>query len=242
MFSETPDHLPIGRLHHTTHNAMSNQPIEHLYISISGLIGAGKTTLAERLSELIAKQIHLKEPLKIYREPVDDNPYLTEFYKNMEKHAFALQIHLLNARLIQQREIAAERVSAIQDRTIYEDKIFAEVLAQNGQMSQLNLATYLQLFQTLSSDMRRPTLIVHLDVTPEVALERIKKRGRACEQSITLEYLKQLHAGYEKHLSEISNYVTVIRVAYNHFPSAELVAEKVLEQFLMSRTARYVTF
>jgi deoxyadenosine kinase len=221
---------------------MTNRPVEHLYISISGLIGVGKTTLAERLSELIASELQLKEPLKVYKEPVEENPYLVDFYSNMREHAFPLQIHLLNARFKQQEEIAAQRVSAIQDRTIYEDKIFAEVLTQNGQMSERNLTTYLQMFETLAIHMRRPTIIVHLDVTPEIALERIKKRGRACEQSITLEYLQQLHAGYEKHLNEISNYVLVIRVQYNQFPSAEIVAKRVLEQFRMRHKALYVTF
>lgn len=187
-----------------------------LYIAISGLIGAGKSTLAERLGA--------RMKLPVYKEPVEQNPYLDKFYGNMAAHAFQMQIYLLNERFKQQQQIAWRDEGAVQDRSIYEDTIFALMLTRAGLMSELDYQTYTALFRNMSNFMRRPTLIVYLDVSPQEALRRIQERQRACEASITLEYLSQLHAAYEEFLAHISRTIPVLRINYNQFPTTEEMA------------------
>lgn len=189
---------------------------ESLYIALSGLIGAGKTTLSKELGRVLN--------LKVYHEPVADNPYLADFYGDMKQHGFAMQIYLLNERFRQQQAIVWSGNSAVQDRSIYEDKVFAAMLRDDGIISERNYATYEQLFANMSKFMSRPTLLVYLDVKPETALQRIEARGRACENSITLEYLAKLHASYERFINEIAKTVQVLRIDYSQFHDAKEMA------------------
>lgn len=192
-----------------------------LYITISGLIGAGKSTLAAALAK------HTGLPL--YLEPVEQNPYLELFYADKSKHAFAMQIYLLNERFRQQQEIIWAGKGAVQDRSIYEDCVFARMLTSSGIMSELDYNTYASLFTHMSNFMQRPTGIVYLSVSPEQALARIQARGRACESTITLDYLTQLHAAYKHFLVEIARTVPVLRIDYNQFTSTEEMTANIMQ-------------
>ncbi|MBU1900079.1 deoxynucleoside kinase, partial [Myxococcota bacterium] len=133
--------------------------LQDLFIGIAGLIGAGKTTLATKLGE------HLKVP--VYYEPVADNEYLADFYRDTARYAFQTQIYLLNRRFQQHQEIIWRGGGGIQDRTIYEDAVFAKTLVDQKLMDQRDYQTYLQLFKHMSNFMCRPNVIVFLDLSPE---------------------------------------------------------------------------
>jgi len=195
----------------------------NLFIGISGLIGAGKTTLATAL----AKEMDLP----VFYEPVINNVYLEDFYKDMKKYGFNLQIYLLNKRFAQHQQIIWQGKGGVQDRTIYEDKIFAKILYDTGNIDYRDYQTYLELFSHMSNFMKKNTLIVHLDVTPEEAMERIRIRARGCETGITLEYLQALYKGYEEFLAEISKIVPVIRIRYDDFHSVEQMAKDIKNQY-----------
>lgn len=136
------------------------QDLQNFFVGIAGLIGAGKTTLATTLAE------HLNLP--VYYEPVADNAYLADFYGNPAKYAFATQIYLLNRRFQQHQEIIWRGGGAVQDRTIYEDAVFAKTLVKQGLMDQRDYQTYLELFKHMSNFMCRPNVIVFLDLSPRV--------------------------------------------------------------------------
>jgi len=191
---------------------------QHLntYIAISGIIGAGKSTLATALARVLR--------CPAYFESVGENPILPKFYADQQRYAFILQVHLLNKRFAQQQQIIWSRLPAVQDRSIYEDRVFAKMLTDSGKMSTDEFNTYCELFDNMMHFMERPTLIVHLDVTPEESLRRIRLRERGCESGITLEYLQALHAGYETFLAEISRKIPVIRVDWAKWHDAEAVA------------------
>ena len=205
-----------------------------LFIGISGLIGAGKTTLATAL----AKKLNLP----VYYEPVVDNVYLEDFYTDMSKYAFPMQIYLLNKRYKQQQQIIWNNTGGVQDRTIYEDSVFASMLYQSGAMEERDYQTYRELFSSMSNFMRRPNLIVHLDLTPEESMKRIHERSRGCESGITIEYLTSLYNAYETFISEISRIIPVIKVDYSRFRTAEEMAEAIAEEYSDLSTVRYVSW
>ena len=207
---------------------------EGLFIGISGLIGAGKTTLATAL----AKQLNLP----VYYEPVVDNVYLEDFYIDMPKYAFPMQIYLLNKRYKQQQQIIWNNTGGVQDRTIYEDSVFASMLYQSGQMSERDYQTYRELFASMSNFMRRPNLIVHLDLTPEESMRRINERSRGCESGITVEYLTALYNAYETFINEISRIIPVIKVDYSRFHTASEMAAAIAKEYSELSTVRHVSW
>jgi deoxyadenosine kinase len=188
---------------------MTNTLNPQLYIAISGLIGSGKSTLADKLGVAMG--------LPVFKEPVAANPYLAMFYEDMGKHSFAMQVYLLSERFQQQQRIVWSGTGAVQDRSIYEDSVFARMLADSGLMSDLDFQTYTSLFRAMTNFMQRPTFIVYLDVSPSEALQRIGMRGRSFETGITVEYLTSLHAAYEVFLRDISRTIPVMRVRYEQF-------------------------
>eukprot|EP01111_Echinosteliopsis_oligospora_P020038 TRINITY_DN9994_c0_g1_i1.p1 TRINITY_DN9994_c0_g1~~TRINITY_DN9994_c0_g1_i1.p1 ORF type:complete len:227 (-),score=47.28 TRINITY_DN9994_c0_g1_i1:40-642(-) len=188
-------------------------PVDSLHIGISGLIGAGKTTLCSALGKILN--------LPTYFEHVIENEYLEDFYKDPKKYSFPLQIYLLNHRFRQQQQIIWQGKGGVQDRTIYEDSVFAKMLADSNLMDNRDYRTYTSLFSNMSNFMRKPNLIIYLDVSPEQSLARIKKRGRDCESNISLEYLSNLYKSYEEFIQEISRVIPVIRVNWSEFRSAE---------------------
>ena len=205
------------------HRANSSGALGHAFIGIAGLIGAGKSTLAAALGEHLGLDVHY--------EPVIDHAYLDDFYRNPARYAFPMQIYLLNRRFQQHQEIIWRGRGGVQDRTIYEDAIFAQTLRDAGQLDSRDYETYLSLFRNLSNFMCRPNVIVYLDVTPEKSLERIKARDRSCEETIPLDYLKRLSENYEQFLAEISRQIPVIRVNWDEFWDVETLAAAVSREY-----------
>jgi len=161
-----------------------------LYVAIAGNIGAGKTTLTRMLSQKLG--------WKAYYEKVIDNPYLEDFYKDMSRWSFHLQIYFLSHRFKSQQEITEWPGSCIQDRSIYEDvEIFATTLHKQGFMSDRDFENYKALFEIMATYLRKPDLIIYLQASTDRLFEHIKKRGRAYEQKIDRAYLEQLNQAYE---------------------------------------------
>ncbi len=208
--------------------------LQDLFIGIAGLIGAGKSTLATALGKHIG--------LPVYYEPVDDNEYLADFYQETAKYAFATQIYLLNRRFQQHQEIIWRGGGCVQDRTIYEDAVFAKTLVDQGLMEERDYRTYLSLFKHMSNFMCRPNVIVYLDVSPERSMERIRQRARGVESGVQLDYLKALYAEYEKFIQDISRTVPVIRVSWEQYRTAEEMAVVIEQEYLRGTFLREVTW
>lgn len=162
-----------------------------MHIALAGNIGAGKTTL----TELLAK--HYK--WKPHFEDVDENPYLNDFYNDMQRWSFNLQIYFLNSRFKQIIDIRKSGQTVIQDRTIYEDsEIFAPNLHSMGLMSTRDFNNYKTLFDLMVSLVQPPDLLIYLRASVPTLVNQIQKRGREYENSIRIDYLKQLNDRYEK--------------------------------------------
>ncbi len=204
-----------------------------IFIGIAGMIGAGKSTLATALGH------HLG--IDCYYEPVADNEYLADFYRDTAKYSFAMQVYLLNRRFQQHQEIIWRGRSAVQDRTIYEDSIFAKILAQTGLMDERDYRTYVELFRNMSNFMCKPSVIVFLDVSPEASADRIRMRSRDVETGIQLDYLKALYDGYQEFVEDISKVIPVIRVDYERFQSVEAMAQVIHREYLSASFLRQVT-
>jgi deoxyadenosine kinase len=217
----------------TNSEKRSRSPLGNAFIGIAGLIGAGKTTLAKALGE------HLH--LDVHYEPVIDNEYLADFYRETARYSFAMQIYLLNRRFQQHQEIIWRGRGGVQDRTIYEDAIFAKTLRDLGQMDSRDYETYVTLFRNLSNFMCRPNAIVYLDVTPENSLKRIKQRSRDCESVVGLDYLHRLYDNYEEFVQDISRLIPVIRVGWNEFWEVEEIAAAISREYTQTSFLRQVT-
>ena len=158
-------------------------------MAICGNIGSGKTSLAEKLGHHYGWDV-------LY-ESVDNNPYLADFYENMEKWAFHLQIHFLNSRFSQIKSIQDKKQSAIQDRTIYEDAyIFAMNLKKSQLLNERDYETYLALFNSMIEHIHAPDLLIYLKADIPRLVSQIQKRGREYESAIRLDYLKNLNEHY----------------------------------------------
>ena len=165
-------------------------------IAIAGNIGAGKTSLTKQLSKSLK--------YKSYYEDVIANPYLDDFYNHMERWSFNLQIYFLNSRFKQLVSIDKGKENVIQDRTIYEDAfIFAPNLNAMGLMTQRDYDNYLSLFDTMINLVKPPDLLVYLQSSIPNLVNKIHKRGRDYEKTISIEYLSRLNERYE---AWITNY------------------------------------
>ena len=165
-----------------------------MHIAIAGNIGSGKTTLAGLLSKHYGWEAHY--------EDVDTNPYLNNFYEDMQRWSFNLQIYFLNSRFRQVVEIREKNKKVIQDRTIYEDAyIFAPNLHAMGLMSSRDFNNYSSLFELMSSLIDPPDLLIYLRASVPTLVSQIQKRGRDYENSIRLDYLKKLTERYEDWIS-----------------------------------------
>jgi len=161
-----------------------------MHIAVAGNIGAGKTTLSELLSKHYKWTPHY--------EDVDQNPYLNDFYNDMQRWSFNLQIYFLNSRFQQILDIRKSGKTIIQDRTIYEDaEIFAPNLHSMGLMSTRDFSNYKKLFDLMVSLIQPPDLLIYLRATVPTLVNQIQKRGREYENSIRLDYLKQLNERYD---------------------------------------------
>jgi deoxyadenosine/deoxycytidine kinase len=161
-----------------------------MHIAVAGNIGAGKTTLTELLSKHYGWTPNF--------EDVDDNPYLNDFYNDMQRWSFNLQIYFLNSRFNQILDIRKSGKTIIQDRTIYEDaEIFAPNLHAMGLMSSRDFSNYKTLFDLMTGLVQPPDLLIYLKASVPTLVNQIQKRGREFENSIRLDYLKQLNDRYE---------------------------------------------
>jgi deoxyadenosine/deoxycytidine kinase len=161
------------------------------HIAVAGNIGAGKTTLTEQLSK------HYKWIPQF--EDVDHNPYLYDFYDDMPRWSFQLQIYFLNSRLNQLLEIYHGTETVIQDRTIYEDAlIFAPNLHDMGLMNKRDFDNYHRFFHTLKTMIQPPDLLIYIQASVPTLVGQIQKRGREYEENIRLDYLKKLNEYYNK--------------------------------------------
>jgi len=185
------------------------------HIAVAGNIGAGKTTLTELLS-------------KHYRwipqfEDVDHNPYLFDFYEDMPRWSFNLQIYFLNSRLRQLNDIHRGTETVIQDRTIYEDAyIFAPNLHEMGLMSKRDFDNYFMFFETLKTMVQPPDMLIYLKASVPTLVAQIQKRGREYEENIRLDYLKRLNDFYNKWIDSYKEgNLLVIDIDKNKFPENE---------------------
>ena len=161
-----------------------------MHIALAGNIGAGKTTLTELLSKHYLWVPHY--------EDVDENPYLNDFYEDMQRWSFNLQIYFLNNRFKQIVDIRSSEKTVIQDRTIYEDaEIFAPNLHSMGLMSTRDFNNYHSLFRMMTKFVQAPDLLIYLRASVPTLVNQIQKRGRDYESSIRIDYLKQLNERYE---------------------------------------------
>ena len=162
----------------------------NMHIAVSGNIGSGKTTLAG----LLAK--HYKWTTQY--EDADNNPYLNDFYEDMQRWSFNLQVFFLNSRFQQVIEIRKNKKTIIQDRTIYEDaNIFAPNLHSMGLMTTRDFENYIGLFNLMQTMVQPPDLLIYLRASIPTLVEQIQKRGREYEKAIRLDYLQRLNERYE---------------------------------------------
>lgn len=165
-----------------------------MHLAIAGNIGSGKTTLTSLLSKHYKWEAHY--------EDADDNPYLNDFYNDMQRWSFNLQVYFLNNRFSQVQEFRTKGQNVIQDRTIYEDAyIFAPNLHAMGLMTSRDFESYFSLFKLMESFIQPPDLLIYLRASIPVLVEQISKRGREYEESIRLDYLKRLNERYEAWIS-----------------------------------------
>lgn len=196
---------------------MADQPqaenfkLPNMHIAIAGNIGAGKTTLTKLLSKHYKWDTHY--------EDAEENPYLNDFYKDMQRWSFNLQIYFLNSRLNQIQDIRESKKTVIQDRTIYEDAyIFAPNLHAMGLMTTRDFDNYIALFDSMMVFVAPPDLLIYLRASVPTLVNQIQKRGREYEESIRLDYLKRLNERYEAWISTYeSGKLLILEVDDNNF-------------------------
>lgn len=161
-----------------------------LFVAVAGNIGAGKSSLTRLLAGTFK--------WNPYFESVDDNPYLQDFYGDMKRWSFHLQMYFLANRFKSHKKMIESGMSVIQDRTIYEDaEIFAKNLYEIGKMDQRDYDNYVSLFHVMMEYLKPPDLLIYLRASVETLVRQIRQRGRGYEQSIPREYLEQLNRHYE---------------------------------------------
>ncbi|MBE50736.1 MAG: deoxynucleoside kinase [Flavobacteriales bacterium] len=194
-----------------------------MHIAIAGNIGAGKTTLTSKLSKYYKWEPHF--------EDVENNPYLNDFYKDMQRWSFNLQVFFLNSRFRQIIDIQNSKKTFIQDRTIYEDAyIFAPNLHSMGLMSTRDFKNYKELFNLMDSLVKGPDLLIYLRATVPTLVSQIQKRGRDYENSIRLDYLTQLNERYQAWITGYNKELLIIDVDDNNFSENEEDFVSVIEQ------------
>jgi deoxyadenosine/deoxycytidine kinase len=198
------------------------------FVAIAGNIGVGKSTLTALLREQLDW-----EP---FFEAVKDNPYLADFYADMQRWSFHSQIYFLSRRLRHHWQLLQRTNSVIQDRTVYEDaEIFARNLYQQGLMDERDYHSYCELYEVVTTVLPPPDLIVYLRASVSTLQERIRRRGRPYEQNIAMTYLEQLNELYEEWIDGFS-LCPVLSVPSDDLDFVlnpehlELITEKILEK------------
>ena len=177
---------------------LDKQKTKASFIGLAGNIGVGKTTF----TKLLSKRLKWTP----FFESVSDNPYLSDFYSDMKRWSFNLQIYFLHKRFEMHQKMSASPMSVIQDRTIYEDlEIFARNLYQLGELPQRDWDNYRGLFKVMTYYLKKPDLIIYLKADTDTLLSRIKKRGRGYENSIDPEYIHTLNISYDRWIESIAD-------------------------------------
>ena len=186
-----------------------------MHIAIAGNIGAGKTTLTNLLSKHYGWETHYVD--------VDQNPYLNDFYDDMQRWSFNLQIYYLNSRFTQIQEFKETKHTVIQDRTIYEDAfIFAPNLHSMGLMTTRDFENYFSLFNLMDTFVSAPDLLIYLRASVPTLVNQIQLRGRDYEESIRLDYLKRLNERYEAWISTYDKgKLLIVDIDNNRFPDSQ---------------------
>jgi deoxyadenosine/deoxycytidine kinase len=186
-----------------------------MHIAVAGNIGAGKTTLTKLLAKHYGWETHF--------EDVEMNPYLNDFYEDMQRWSFNLQIYYLNSRFTQIQEIKSTDKMVIQDRTIYEDAfIFAPNLHSMGLMTTRDFENYFSLFNLIEGFVSAPDLLIYLRASVPTLVHQIQLRGRDYEESIRLDYLKRLNERYEAWISTYDKgKLLIIDIDNNRFPESQ---------------------
>ncbi|MBN1487519.1 MAG: deoxynucleoside kinase [Anaerolineae bacterium] len=167
------------------------------YIAIAGNIGVGKSTLTKLLSQRLDWEPFL--------EGVSDNPYLADFYQDMQRWSFHSQVFFLARRLLHHRQLLDRPHSVIQDRSVYEDaEIFARNLYNQGSMNERDYETYRDLYEAVTSILPPPSLVIYLKASVDTLMSRIHNRGRSYERKISQGYLEQLNQLYEEWIAHFS--------------------------------------
>jgi len=164
-------------------------PETPFFVSVAGNIGVGKSMVTTMIGEVF--------DWRMFFEPVINNPYLEDYYQDMKRWSFHLQVYFLSKRFEVQKKILDKPGSAVQDRTIYEDvEIFAPTLHRMGCMDDRDYENYREIFRNMTAFLQPPDLIIYMDCKPGTALARINQRGRGCESNIPLDFLTRLDAAY----------------------------------------------
>jgi deoxyadenosine/deoxycytidine kinase len=194
-----------------------------MHLAIAGNIGSGKTTLTTLLSKHYSFEPHY--------EDVEDNPYISDFYEDMQRWSFNLQIYFLNSRYSTIMQLQKNKKSIIQDRTIYEDaNIFAPNLHSMGLMSTRDFETYQKMFDSLNQTIKSPDLMIYLRASIPTLVNNIQKRGRDYEDSIRLDYLKRLNERYEAWISSYKPRHLIIEVDDLNFAEKPEDLGKIIEK------------
>ncbi len=195
-----------------------------MYIAIAGNIGSGKTYLTELLSERLGWEARYEEP---------ENPYLGDFYNQMQRWSFNLQIYFLGKRLRQLAEITESPRPAVVDRTIYEDaRVFASNLHAMGLLAKRDYATYMQLYELIDRSLTPPRLLIYLKASAPNLISQIKRRGRVYESSIDAAYLSNLNTLYDEWVDSYTGPKLVIEVDRQDFVTDPVAREAVLERIV----------
>lgn len=189
----------------------SEEKSSNLHVAVSGNIGSGKTTLTGLLGKHYGWETHY--------EDVDGNPYINDFYSEMQRWSFNMQIYYLNNRFNQIMEVREGKKNVIQDRTIYEDAyIFAPNLHSMGLMTTRDFETYFSLFNLIDNFVQPPDLLIYLRASVPRLVSQIQNRGREYEEAIRLDYLKRLNERYEAWISTYDKgKLLIIDVDNNNF-------------------------
>ena len=214
------------------------------HVCVLGTIGSGKTSNSQALQRVLTKRLGRCEGLY---EPVGENPWLKLYYQDRQRNAFSMQVYMLNCRLEQQyiaQDLALGGISSVQDSSLFGDSCFVEMLYKDGTMNELEVDLYSRLFTNMCRNVMYPTLVVYLNCPPEIAKQRILKRGRECEKNIEIEYLDRLNneigvlcKGFERY-----TFVKEINAAADLTPEEiEKQAEMIADELALIRKTPIIT-